>query len=182
MKRFLAILLVFVMLSAYGCTKLPDVPDPTAAPTGAPTEEPDAEKPTAAPSAAPDETEEPYPGGKVYTCTYLWGEEAEEEYTWTIILIEPESGISETDEATGFIWEGWTYVMKDPGPYFETACASLPLSGRMWRNETEDIWFFGGEDGPENESGPCILWQGEDRFSFAASPAVSYWLVFSLKD
>ncbi|MCR5611554.1 MAG: type I pullulanase [Clostridiales bacterium] len=41
MKRFLAILLVVVMLAAYGCVKDPDKPaDPTEAPAGDPTAEP----------------------------------------------------------------------------------------------------------------------------------------------
>ncbi|MCR5808976.1 MAG: hypothetical protein K6G56_05385 [Clostridiales bacterium] len=121
-------------------------------------------------------------GGKVYTCTYLWGENADEEYTWTIILHEPESPVSETNGATGFVFEGVTYEMQCPGPYFEAACGDLPPVGRLWRNETEPYRFFGGEEGPEDSSGPCLLWRENGSFSFTVSPAVSYTLTFSPKE
>ena len=123
------------------------------------------------------------PRSRVYTTTYSWGENADEKYTCFIILTPPESEISETNEA-GLVWEGWTYEFRNPGPYIENLCETLPFpwSGRLWKNETMGpFWFFGSEDGPEQPEyeGPCIFWEGEDRFRFAAGAAVSYWLYFT---
>ena len=123
------------------------------------------------------------PRSRVYTTTYSWGENAEEKYTCILILTHPESEISETNEA-GLVWEGWTYEFRNPGPYLENLCETLPFpwSGRLWKNETMGpFWFFGSEDGPEQPEyeGPCIFWEGEDRFRFAAGAAVSYWLYFT---
>ena len=124
------------------------------------------------------------PRGKVYATSYNWGENASETYTCSIILIPPESEISEANEA-GFIWEGWTYKIVNPGPYFELVCVNIPWSGRMWKNEAmEPFWFFGGEEGPETPEydGPVIFGVDGDHFRFAAGIAVSYQLIFTLAE